>query len=150
VDQLAPFGHQFRLSAEHADADCLVQAMMMGTDRKLGRISLSTKELEASPGDMIRDPQSVYDRAEERAAEVREQIATLQVTPGAVQASACALCILGSFACAPEAAMPGGDAGSAVINHLRGALADDSTTDDVRSLSSVCTICQLGAETRVP
>jgi small subunit ribosomal protein S1 len=33
-----------------------------------GRITLSTKKLEATPGDMLRDPQLVYDNAEAAAA----------------------------------------------------------------------------------
>jgi small subunit ribosomal protein S1 len=59
-----------------------VQVMVLSNDRKRGRIRLSTKHLEASPGDMMRDPQSVYENAEQRAAEFRERkaaIATLQV-----------------------------------------------------------------------
>jgi len=35
---------------------------------------LSTKQLEPEPGDMIRDRQLVYDKAEEMAAKYREQM----------------------------------------------------------------------------
>jgi small subunit ribosomal protein S1 len=49
--------------------------MVLSTDRERGRITLSTKKLEASRGDMMRDPQSVYENAEERAAEFRERMA---------------------------------------------------------------------------
>ncbi len=51
------------------------------------RITLSTKHLEASPGDMLCDRQSVFDKAEERAAEFRKRratIAALQVKAGSL------------------------------------------------------------------
>jgi small subunit ribosomal protein S1 len=47
--------------------------MVLSNNQKRERITLSTKKLEASPGDMMRDPQSVYDNAEQRAAEFRER-----------------------------------------------------------------------------
>ena len=39
-----------------------------------GRISLSTKQLEPEPGDMVKNPDLVYDKAEEMAAKYREQM----------------------------------------------------------------------------
>jgi len=46
--------------------------MIIDLDAERGRISLSTKQLEPEPGDMIRD--LVYDKAEEMAAKYREQM----------------------------------------------------------------------------
>lgn len=42
----------------------LVQAVVSNIDKERGRISLSTKKLEATPGDMLRDPKRVYEGAE--------------------------------------------------------------------------------------
>jgi len=50
------------------------------------RISLSTKQLEPEPGDMIRDRQLVFDKAEEMAAKYREQMRAKQ--QGSIPASA--------------------------------------------------------------
>jgi len=52
-----------------------VKVMVLSQDKDRGRISLSTKKLEPSPGDMIRDPQVVYDKADEMAATFKERIA---------------------------------------------------------------------------
>jgi small subunit ribosomal protein S1 len=64
-----------------------VKVMIIDLDAERGRISLSTKQLEAEPGDMVRDPQLVYDKAEEMAAKYREQMNTPPIsmilpTPG--------------------------------------------------------------------
>ncbi|MCX5929220.1 MAG: 30S ribosomal protein S1, partial [Synechococcus sp. LacPavin_0920_WC12_MAG_50_7] len=39
-----------------------------------GRISLSTKALEPEPGDMLTDPQKVFDNAEEMAARYKQML----------------------------------------------------------------------------
>lgn len=39
-----------------------------------GRMSLSTKKLEPTPGDMLRDPQKVYDQADAMAKDFRERL----------------------------------------------------------------------------
>lgn len=44
-----------------------IKCMIISQDKEKGRISLSTKTLEPEPGDMIRDPQLVFDKAEEMA-----------------------------------------------------------------------------------
>lgn len=44
-----------------------VKCMIINQDKEKGRISLSTKTLEPEPGDMLRDSQAVYARAEEMA-----------------------------------------------------------------------------------
>lgn len=38
---------------------------MVDVDTERGRVSLSTRQLEREPGDMLRDPLLVFDRAEE-------------------------------------------------------------------------------------
>ncbi|MDX2272627.1 MAG: 30S ribosomal protein S1 [Cyanobacteriota bacterium] len=55
-----------------------VKVMIIDLDAERGRISLSTKQLEANPGDMTRDPQMVYAGAEEMAAKYREQMLAAQ------------------------------------------------------------------------
>ena len=42
--------------------------MIQSMDHDLGRILLSTKQLEPTPGDMLRDPHLVSDKADETAA----------------------------------------------------------------------------------
>ncbi|PNH11552.1 30S ribosomal protein S1, chloroplastic [Tetrabaena socialis] len=44
-----------------------IKVMILSQNRKRGRVTLSTKKLEPTPGDMLRDPQLVYDKAEETA-----------------------------------------------------------------------------------
>ncbi len=56
-----------------------VKVMIIDLDAERGRISLSTKQLEPEPGDMTRDPQLVYDKAEEMAAKFREQMRAAQL-----------------------------------------------------------------------
>ena len=41
--------------------------MIIDHDKQNGRIALSTKTLEPEPGDMIKDPERVYEMAEETA-----------------------------------------------------------------------------------
>ena len=48
--------------------------MIIDLDAERGRISLSTKQLEPEPGDMVKNPQVVYDKAEEMAAKYRERM----------------------------------------------------------------------------
>ncbi|MFE1745077.1 S1 RNA-binding domain-containing protein [Coleofasciculus sp. H7-2] len=51
-----------------------VKVMIIDLDAERGRISLSTKQLEPEPGDMIKNRDRVYDMAEEMAAKYREQM----------------------------------------------------------------------------
>lgn len=51
-----------------------VKVMIIDLDAERGRISLSTKQLEPEPGDMVKNPQVVYDKAEEMAEKYREQL----------------------------------------------------------------------------
>jgi small subunit ribosomal protein S1 len=73
--------HISEISHEHIDTphsvfnvNDEVMVMIIDLDAERGRISLSTKQLEAEPGDMVKDPQLVYDKAEEMAAKYREQM----------------------------------------------------------------------------
>lgn len=45
-----------------------IKCMVLQQDKEKGRISLSTKTLEPEPGDFMRDPQLVFDKAEEMCA----------------------------------------------------------------------------------
>ncbi|BDA46701.1 30S ribosomal protein S1, chloroplastic [Coccomyxa sp. Obi] len=50
-----------------------VKVMILTMDKEKGRVSLSTKKLEPTPGDMVRDPELVFARADEMAAAFRER-----------------------------------------------------------------------------
>jgi hypothetical protein len=52
-----------------------VQVMILSQDKDRGRISLSTKKLEPTPGDMLRNPALVYEKAEEMAKTFRQRVA---------------------------------------------------------------------------
>lgn len=58
-----------------------VKVMIIDLDAERGRISLSTKQLEVTPGDMTRDPQLVYSTAEEMAEKFREKMFAAQQPP---------------------------------------------------------------------
>ena len=51
-----------------------IKVMIIDLDAERGRISLSTKQLEPEPGDMVRNPDLVYEKAEEMAAKYREKM----------------------------------------------------------------------------
>ncbi|XP_042518726.1 30S ribosomal protein S1, chloroplastic-like [Macadamia integrifolia] len=52
-----------------------LKVMILSHDRERGRVSLSTKKLEPTPGDMIRNPELVFEKAEEMARTFRQRIA---------------------------------------------------------------------------
>ncbi|KAK6160949.1 hypothetical protein DH2020_004330 [Rehmannia glutinosa] len=52
-----------------------LKVMILSHDRERGRVSLSTKKLELTPGDMIRNPKLVFEKAEEMAQTFRQRIA---------------------------------------------------------------------------
>lgn len=62
-----------------------LKVMILTKDASMGRVSLSTKKLEPNPGDMLRDPQLVFERADEMAALFR---ANLQAVRNDVEAVA--------------------------------------------------------------
>ncbi len=51
-----------------------VKVMIIDLDADRGRISLSTKQLEPEPGAMVKNPQLVYDKAEEMAEKFRQKL----------------------------------------------------------------------------
>mmetsp|Transcript_20764 Transcript_20764/g.65720 ORF Transcript_20764/g.65720 Transcript_20764/m.65720 type:complete len:167 (+) Transcript_20764:788-1288(+) len=55
-----------------------LKVMILSQDRERGRISLSTKKLEPTPGDMLKDPALVYEKADEMAATFRERVAAAE------------------------------------------------------------------------
>ncbi len=48
--------------------------MVLSLDPQRGRVTLSTKKLEPTPGDMLRDPQLVFEKAEEMAETFRKRV----------------------------------------------------------------------------
>ncbi|KAJ1699220.1 hypothetical protein LUZ63_007732 [Rhynchospora breviuscula] len=52
-----------------------LKVMILSHDRERGRVSLSTKKLEPTPGDMIRNPTIVFEKADEMAQIFRQRIA---------------------------------------------------------------------------
>jgi len=52
-----------------------IKVMVLGLDKEKDRYALSTKKLEPAPGDFIRNPDQVFARAEEMAAQFKERIA---------------------------------------------------------------------------
>ena len=77
--------HISEISHEHIDTPHSVfnvndelKVMIIDLDAERGRISLSTKQLEPEPGDMIKNRDVVFDRAEEMAAKYREQMLAKQ------------------------------------------------------------------------
>ncbi|XP_023006591.1 30S ribosomal protein S1, chloroplastic-like isoform X2 [Cucurbita maxima] len=53
----------------------MLKVMILSYDRDRGRISLSTKKLEPSPGDMLHNPKLVFEKADEMAQTFRQRIA---------------------------------------------------------------------------
>lgn len=51
-----------------------IKCMIIDHDKANGRIALSTKSLEPQAGDMLRDPQAVFDQAEETAKKYHEKM----------------------------------------------------------------------------
>jgi len=73
--------HISEISHDHIDTPHSVfgvndelKVMIIDLDAERGRISLSTKQLEPEAGDMLRDRQIVFDRAEEMAAQYRQKL----------------------------------------------------------------------------
>lgn len=53
-----------------------MKVMILSMDKDRGRVTLSTKKLEKEPGDMLRDPQLVFEGAEAMAAAFKERVNT--------------------------------------------------------------------------
>ncbi|KAE9609988.1 putative nucleic acid-binding protein [Lupinus albus] len=56
----------------------ILKVMILSHDQERGRVSLSTKKLEPTPGDMIRNPKLVFEKAEEMAQTFRQRIAEVE------------------------------------------------------------------------
>jgi len=74
-----------------ADGD-KIKVMVLSQDKERGRVALCTKKLEPTPGDMLRDPALVYEKAEEMAAMFKERVAAAEAAAreGAAAAAAAA------------------------------------------------------------
>eukprot|EP00976_Prorocentrum_cordatum_P096486 1190586-Prorocentrum_minimum.AAC.1 len=64
-----------------------LKVMILSQDRERGRVSLSTRKLEPTPGDMLRDPQLVFEKADEMAATFRERVAAAEAAARAEEAA---------------------------------------------------------------
>lgn len=64
-----------------------LKVMILSQDHERGRVSLSTRKLEPTPGDMLRDPQLVFDKADEMAATFRERVAAAEAAARAEEAA---------------------------------------------------------------
>merc|ERR1712151_276945 len=51
-----------------------IKCMVISQDKSKGRIALSTKTLEAEPGDILKDRQKVFDNAEDTAAKYQARL----------------------------------------------------------------------------
>ncbi|KAJ6891472.1 30S ribosomal protein S1 [Populus alba x Populus x berolinensis] len=58
-----------------------LKVMVLSHDRERGRVSLSTKKLEPTPGDMIRNPKLVFEKAENCQAEAMARADMLRFQP---------------------------------------------------------------------
>jgi len=67
-----------------------IKVMILSQDRERGRVSLSTRKLEPTPGDMVRNPQKVYEKADEMAASFRERVAAAEAAARAEEKAALA------------------------------------------------------------
>ncbi|GFH17756.1 ribosomal protein S1 homologue [Haematococcus lacustris] len=63
-----------------------LKVMVLSHDRDRGRVTLSTKKLEPTPGDMLRDPQLVFDKAEEMAEAFKSRVSAAATQAGIEEA----------------------------------------------------------------
>lgn len=56
------------------------QVMVLSQDRDRGRVTLSTKKLEPQPGDMLRDPQRVFENADAMAESFRKRVEAAELS----------------------------------------------------------------------
>jgi small subunit ribosomal protein S1 len=81
IGEVSGLLHISEISHEHIETPHTVlnvndrmKVMIIDLDAERGRISLSTKALEPEPGDMLTDPQKVFDKAEEMAARYMQML----------------------------------------------------------------------------
>lgn len=65
-----------------------LKVLILSKDKERGRLSLSTKKLEPSPGDMLRNPALVMEKAEEMGRAFRERVAAAEAAAAEEGASA--------------------------------------------------------------
>ena len=63
-----------------------VKVMVLSQDTQRGRVSLSTKKLEPTPGDMINNPDLVYEQAETMAEAFKQRVAAAEAAARAEEA----------------------------------------------------------------
>ena len=56
-----------------------LKVLILSKDAERSRLSLSTKKLEPSPGDMLRNPALVFEKADEMGRLFRERVAAAEV-----------------------------------------------------------------------
>ena len=81
IEDVSGLLHISEISHEHIETPHSVlnvndqmKVMIIDLDAERGRISLSTKALEPEPGDMLTDPQKVFEKAEEMAARYKQML----------------------------------------------------------------------------
>lgn len=84
--------HISEISHEHIETPHTVfnvndelKVMIIDLDAERGRISLSTKQLEPEPGDMLKDKNIVFDKAEEMAEKYRQKLLAGNTDDGVVE-----------------------------------------------------------------
>lgn len=60
-----------------------IKVMVLSQDQKRGRVGLCTKKLEPTPGDMLRDPAIVYEKAEEMAELFKKRVEAAEAAAAA-------------------------------------------------------------------
>ncbi len=65
-----------------------IKVMVLSQEKDKGKLSLTTKKLEPSPGDMLRNPKRVFERAEEMAATFRQRVAVAEAEAAADESAA--------------------------------------------------------------
>ncbi|KXZ50020.1 hypothetical protein GPECTOR_18g173 [Gonium pectorale] len=60
-----------------------VKVLVLSVDQERNRVTLTTKKLEPTPGDMLRDPKMVFEQAEQMAAVFRQRIDAAAATANA-------------------------------------------------------------------
>jgi small subunit ribosomal protein S1 len=64
-----------------------IKVMVLSQDQKRGRVGLCTKKLEPTPGDMLRDPAIVYEKAEEMAELFKKRVEAAEAAAAAENVS---------------------------------------------------------------
>lgn len=64
-------------------AGAKIKVMVLAQDQESGKLSFTTRKLEPQAGDMLRNPQRVFDRAEEMAALFRERVTLAEAAAAA-------------------------------------------------------------------